>query len=466
VRHNVRLSSHFSSKNSTWWLSVLFVWFSIAKILASFYFFRADDSIFNLSFGFGSYIESLYETGQFSSCANNVCDYATRMPLIPLVFSAIAHISKSTLIAAIIKNTALSGIVFFTFAYLLRMQITINKNSALVWCFVSLVLSLSPPVVKHASSIYYEEGFLVELMFLWTFSLLVTTQLLSGTNARGEERSAVILCTIFGLTAFFIKSSMILVLVLSCALALSWAIKFRDLKVLIIIFLSVTAVVTWGIRNKLVTDRFDVMTSWDGPNAYRGWSENGFNLYPDVVLDRLFDSAVAYKANGETVTIKSIPTHEQFSSEWASNDYYRALAKNWLIDHPWDGVKFSLIKAYMFFVDIRKTPYTYTNDARAPSDQSWFEGIVTSVWLLVGRAFELMMLALMVMLWRKKDSRARILVLSVVAANTAYAAPYLLGFNYERHVTVYLVLVAVCVAVMSAEFLERKKNGRRQNVRD
>jgi hypothetical protein len=434
-------------------LVLAWAWFAVAKIIASFYYFSPSDSIFDLSFGFGPYVESLYKSGTFESCSNGICNHATRMPLMPALFALIGQLSTNLLAAALFKNLILSLIVFVSFRSLLRQQSIINPGAAAIWSIVCLGLSLALPVIKHAAYVHYEEGFLVELMFLWTISLLMAVQFLVRNDTVGANCSIVILCLMLAVAAFFIKSSMLFVLVTSLVIALLWSAKFRDLRVLSALCLCIIAVLAWGVRNKVVTDRFSVMTSWDGPNAYRGWSEEGFMLYPDVVLDRMFDSEIAYKADGETVAIKSKPGCEQFANEWACNDYYKSLASDWLVTHPSEALQFSLRKLYLFFVTIKKTPYTYTNDARSASDVSQLETVVTSAWLLIGRIFEVVMLGLMFLLWRKRSTSARALVLGVAAVNIAYASPFLIGFNYERHVTVYLVLVIVCVAVMLAELL-------------
>jgi hypothetical protein len=41
-----------------------------------------------------------------------------------------------------------------------------------------------------------------------------------------------------------------------------------------------------------------------------------------------------------------------------------------------------------------------------------------------------------------------------ILASISYSAPFIIGFNYERHITVHIVLISVCVVTMSSLLID------------
>jgi hypothetical protein len=343
-------------------------------------------------------------------------------------------------------------VVVLCFSYLYRRQAVDGQRKAMIWFLLAGLLAFSPIVVKHAATVHYEEGFLIELLFLWAFAFLLTVRALADA---GSERlvGVVVMALVLSFLAYLFKSSMIAVFLLTLALAGVAFVRWRSRRIVVVGVLCLVCMGGWGFRNLAVSDHFSVMTSFDGQNSYRGLSSEGRQIYPELYLDRLFDSKVAYLPGGERVDLPALPAMETFPDEWAQDRYYKAEAKDWLLSHPGEWVQFTVKKVRHFFAGIHKTPYTYENDARnLPMS---IEGIVTTAWLLLGRALELTLVGLVVVLWRQRDRAARAMCAAAVLMNGAYAAPYLVGFSYERHVTTYLVIVTACVAMLLAELRQR-----------
>ena len=433
-------------------LALLAAWVCLIKLLAVVVFTPATESIFHISFGFGGFIESLDTAGKFQSCTDGFCTYSTRMPALPLFFAAIGLVTENMLAAALIKSVLLTIVVVIGFRYLIRLQAGSDAHKTGAWFLVALVLGFSPTVIKHAATVHYEEGFLIELLFLWCFAFLVALHQWADSASDRVRRDGVV---VFALTlstlAYLLKSSMIAVLALSLLLAAVWFLRTKSRRVLVAAVLSLTCVTGWGVRNLVVTDHFSVMTSFDGQNSYRGMSSEGRQLFPELYLDRMFDSKVAYLPDGERIPLVPLPAIADFKDEWAQDRYYKTKSAEWLLAHPGEWVGYTVKKAWNFFGGVHKTPYTYSNDARGLRPN--IEDRATMLWLIGGRALEVAMVALLIGLWRRRDRITRTLCVGVVAANLAYAAPYLVGFNYERHVTTYLVIVAACVGVLLTEFL-------------
>jgi hypothetical protein len=427
-----------------------FALFLIGQIAAVLSFIPHHANIFDLGFGFGGYIRSLTQHGQFAACIGATCPKALRMPLLPLFYSAISFITTDQRTIALIKVVLLAAILLSWFLYLLQMHRSLSRHATQAWSVIGLLLALSPAVAKHASALSYEEGVLLEVLLLWTYSYLLLILIDRNEEWSGRGRSLAIATIALATIAHLAKSSMALVLLLSAIVTLLIAIRRRDLSVALALGLCVSVVAGWGIRNKVATGHFSIMSSWDGDHLFRGWNSDSVRLYPDVNLDRIFDSKVAYLADGTMVNIQWRLPPNPFLTEWEWDAYFRSLARIWVETHPVAALRFAARKLYVFAATIRKTPYTYTNDARGSLRPS-LELYLTDAWLFVGRCLEVLLLAMICTLWRTRDATLRYLAGGALAACVAYAAPYLIGFSYERHVTVFLVMVAVCCAVLGAQ---------------
>lgn len=434
-------------------LVLLAVWYATIKLLATVAYNSPHDSIYDISFGFGPFIESLLTNGHYRSCVDGSCTYATRMPGLPLFFAALGLISKNLLVAALLKTVIMTIGVFACFRYLLRRQPGATEVKAWVWFVVAGILACSPAVIKHATTVHYEEGFLIEILFLWVFALLLAARRIGGAKEEDSDPGIYVMIVVLGALAYLFKSSMIAVLVLSLVVAGVGFWRSRGRAIVVVGVLAVACVAGWGVHNQVVTHHFSVMTSFDGQNAYRGANDQGEKIYPQLYLDRLFDSEDVYLPDGERVALPHLPAISDFPNEWAQNSYYEKRAKDWTLDHPGDAARFDVKKAVNFLVGIHKTPYTYDADARniptTPGDA------LVMLWLAIGRVFELVLIGLLVVLWRRRDRAGRFMCAAVVLGNGAYAAPYLVGFNYERHVTTFLVMVAASVAVLLVELRGR-----------
>lgn len=434
-------------------LVILAVWLCVIKLLAVLVFTPASATVDDISFGFGWFIESLRTTGAFVACIDDFCTHAARMPAQPLFFTALSVISENLLVAAILKSLILTVVIVLCFRYLYRRQAADPQRKAWVWFVIAGLLALSPIVIKHAATVHYEEGFLIELLFLWAFAFLLAVRHLADPDSV-KQVGVVLMALVLAFLAYFFKSSMIAVFVLTLALAGIAFLRWRSRSIVVVGLLCVVCMGGWGVRNLAVTDHFSVMTSFDGQNSYRGLTSEGREIYPELYLDRLFDAKVAYLPDGQRVDLPPLPAMESFSDEWAHDRYYKTKAKTWLLNHPTEWLQYTGEKAWNFFVGIHKTPYTYDSDARNVPKSA--EDVLTTAWLLMGRLLQVAMVGLLIVLWRRRDRTARALCAGVVAMNGAYAAPYLVGFNYERHVTTYLVIVAACVAVLLTEVLQRR----------
>lgn len=414
----------------------------------------ADQTIFQLDFGFGEYIQSLHASGQLAFCRKAFCTYATRMPLIPWLYHLLGYLTLSSVLVAVIKSVALSLITAFAFKHLLGYQRALHSKAWVTWCWMLPLVVFSPAVIKHAAAITYEEGLLIELGLLWSYAFLLCARMLALKSEHAKPGPSVLM-VLLSAVIYMTKSSMLPLLVVSLLLGLIVVIRRKHGVTLLAMVCAMSLPLGWGLRNEHVTGRFSIMTSWDGENMYRGASDLGYRLYPDVILDRMFDASEFHMRDGQVVTHEQLPTIGAFKDEWVWNDHYRNLAMDWVKQHPEDALRYTWQKVCNFFVRVEKTPYQYKSDGSEISQRFSVQNLLTTAWLLVGRMLELAMLVLSCLLLMRRKVGSVYLVLGVGVVNAAYASPYILGFNYERHITPYLVIVACCVSLLWAQWREQ-----------
>ena len=163
---------------------IIFIFFFL-KIISSLTFYMNDPrTTFGLTNSFGGYIESIYLGYGFQSCVfdghftifiqNKIgCNFSTRMPVMPYLYAFLSFFSNKVLFVSLMKNTIMS-LIFF---YLVRIFFNANKNilkKIYILNFLLLIIFLSPPVIKHASNVYYEEGLTIEFLILWTIFFLLS----------------------------------------------------------------------------------------------------------------------------------------------------------------------------------------------------------------------------------------------------------------------------------------------------
>ena len=411
-------------------------------------------SIFDIGFGFGGYVRSLAEAGHFAACNRPDCPRASRMPLLPLAYAALTPFTHDQRGIGLIKDaavTAASGMVVW-----LGWSVQSRRSARAPWalCVALAALCLAAPLLKHAGGVTYEEGFLACLFPAWLYGLSV---LAVSQDGRGEADPARIAwlagaLALVGACCFLLKDSMVVVFGVSLAAVAGVAWRRRSLKLAAFGLLVVLLAAAWPVRNGLVAGRFTPMTSYDGANLERGFSTDGLALYPTLTLDRIYAYPAVTLPDGRRIALEKRPSN--FANEWAWNDTYRARAVAWLVSHPWEALRFSLKKAEVFLLDVRKTPLV-DPQGREPPLQRW----LTSAWLVEGRVSEALFIALSgYLLWRG-GRNGRWLAAAAGVGALAYAAPYLVGFAYERHVSVWLGGLTLADAVLFAEVMRLRAEG-------
>ena len=425
---------------------IIIFFFFILKIISSyFYYFSYEPNILNLSNVFGGYIESLYLNQDFKSCILDnqftifnkdsiSCSYSARMPVLPYLYFFFSYFSKKYFIIAIFKNVllSLSFLIFFRIFY--KRIIQINSNIFYIINFSLLFIFISPSVIKHASNISYEEGIILELIILWSLFFILSCYFISKNFTKKNEIipiSVIILATLI----YFTKASMLLCLMLSIIVSLFWLNKEKNYKIILTILISLSLIFSWGYRNLKVSNSFNIGSSINWVLGYYGLNNTALKIYPQIALDQIFFADLFKLKNNKIVKNKD-NINLKFENEWTKNAYYKKKSLDWIKDNPVSFAKLTAKKFYNFFMYLKKTPFSVGPIVNDEYNNYSFQQCVVFLWLLFGRLSTVFLLFLIYKKWKSEKFLCSFIILMC----GAYAAPYLIGFNYERHITPFIIM--------------------------
>jgi hypothetical protein len=404
--------------------------------------------VFDTGFGFGGYVRGLFDDGSFHSCAATpfagcdpgLCVYATRMPFLPLLYAGLAKLVGTKSIAIAIAKCTLTAAVLATFLFLLARDVRFSVAAVVL----AYALYFGPQALKHGASLEYEEGILIDLEgCLAIAALYLVKPTLSAAYGKRAFMglAAVLLATVL----YFTKTTALLTLLVVLALLLrdrelEWRLKVVTLLCVLAPFAA------WTAHNYSSSAAVHLSSSWNGENLYRGSSQEGFELYPQVQLDRLFDSTHATLADGRRVELHNLRHQRCFVDEWAWNDFYSDLARSWSQQHPMDALRFTGRRVWVSLFELRHTPYREA--VEGPSTE--YSPVISAamvIWMGFARLLFLVLLGLLARdLWRGEVQRA-LWTLALIGAGWV---PYMLVFVYQRHVVPLLLMAGFMLLGLTA----------------
>lgn len=412
-------------------------------------------SIFDLGFSIDAYVKSLHAGKGFVGCEDFGCHRSSRMPAVPYFLFWMTSLTLSYKVAAYLKVILFSLLTYFA-ARLFAREIRLERPVPFAFgALIVAFLVFSPNLVKHMSSLHYEEGYLIEVVAI--LLMLVLTLLLRGPARfhAGIAAAAVIAAAL----SYLIKSSQVLVLV-SVALVVIWLALAagRRRTAAALLALALLAPAGWATHNVVNTGRLSFMSSYDGENLFRGWNANTLKIYPRCGLDVLFTGI--YRCDGEALDLPREPSRFGYPDEWAWNDAYRARAIEWILANPGPALKTFGVKAATVLAWPRLVPYVLEDeDTMTERKRGRIEELAGSLWLITGRIIEFIGLGLALMLLVRGDGRARAVAGASLFMAAAYAAPYIVGFGVERHFSIFVMMCAFSTLALLHE-RERLAGGR------
>jgi len=441
------------SSKSTDVLAILLVAMPLLALIPKYFLIQrtlgaTGAQIFDTGFGFGDYVRSLLTDGSFRSCSTSpydgcsapVCNYATRMPGLPVLYAVLTKVvgSKSASVA-LAKSTATAGLLACLLWVFGR-----NARLSIVAVVVLYALYFGPQALKHGASLDYEEGLLLdlELCLAVAVTYLLRVEL---TASRVQSTAMAIIAVLLATAMYFVKATALLTLVMVLLLVFSSSQVRVAGKGIALVCVAVPFAL-WILHNLASSGGVHVSSSWNGENLYRGASSEALAIYPQISLDRLFDSRQARLAGGRVLPLGNLRSRQCFSDEWAWNDFYSHQARSWIGQHPWDAARFQLEKLWVTVFEVRHTPYSTSADGAA-TEYPPAINLIMLIWMGFAR---LVFLVLVVFLIR--DSRAGVgsaqgrRALWTLTLLGAAWVPYIAVFGYQRHVVPLLVMAGMLLA--------------------
>jgi hypothetical protein len=416
----------------------LIAFMGLLKLVAIFVYVPGGWSILEPGFQFDPYVQSLVEGRGFVSCDYGACDHSSRMPGLPYFFWATSAVTSSLRGAAVIKAILLTLLVIFACRGVEKSLVAPTRLHVAFYVAVAGFILLAPNLIKHAAVAHYEEGYLLEILAIAAVSALT---LLSGDLERaGWNRYAAPIAAVSA--AYLFKSSMIVVWAATTAIVVYVAFgagRKRLGSALIVMALAAPA--SWLGHNYATGHRLSPMSSYDGENMFRGWNTHTLDIYPRCSLDMLFEPIRV--CEGRAIDLPNEKGRSGFDSEWAWNDDYKKRAMDWIIEHPAAAVQAFGVKLYSVLLSPRLIPHTMTaglEEKKRGALEEW----IGSCWLAVGRALELFGLGASLYLLICGDAPARRVAIASLFLTVGYATPYVLGFGYERHFSLFVMLASIC----------------------
>jgi hypothetical protein len=400
----------------------------------------AGQTVEQTGFGFGDYVDNLLHSGEFRTCVRppfdpcqpDRCLYATRMPVVPLLYAALAHVVGTQSVAidfakCILTAALLAGLL----AVLMR-----DARPSLLGVVLLYALYFGPQALKHGAAIEYEEGLLLDL----ELSLAIAVSYLLRPELAATHSRRIVM----GLTAiaiavlmYFIKTTaLLMLLVVSGLFVLRARAGWRvNLAAGILVLLPFAA---WGLHNAATSSGgMHLSSSWNGENLFRGYNSDSVAIYPQISLDRIFDTRRAVLEDGTTVPLGDYAEHQQcFVDEWAWNESYAQRALAWLKAHPLEAALFNLRKTWVALVEIRHTPYHLSATER-DSEYPRAVSVAMLIWMTLAR---LVSFFLVFRLLGELLARRNVEALWILGLLGAAFAPYIIVFSYQRHVVPLLVM--------------------------
>lgn len=399
---------------------------------------RARQSIFTTGFGFGDYARNLFADGEFRTCTKppfvtcqpDQCQYATRMPVVPILYAALAALVGEQSGSIAFAKCVLTALVL---AGLLAVLVR-DLRPSIAGVVLLYALYFGPQALKHGASIDYEEGVLLdlELALAVAVSYLLRPTLL-GTLRRTTVMGAVAVG--IGVLMYFTKTTALLSLAVVAGLFLCDQRVGRQPKVAVGV-LAVLPFLAWGAHTYATSGSVHLSSSWNGENLVRGYNSESLAIYPQISLDRTLDSRRAVLEDGTSVALGAYASRSCFADEWAWSRFYADEAVAWLRSHPLEAARFTLKKLWVTFVELRHTPYQVGATA-ADAEYPPFVRTAMLGWMVLARLVLLSLVVCLVIDLRTGPRAESLWTLILVGA--AFA-PYAAVFAYQRHLVPVLIM--------------------------
>jgi len=397
-------------------------------------------SLFDTGFGFAGYVRSLLAGNglrmcsalPFKACSPDLCVYATRMPVIPLLLAALDRLTGSQAESVALAKSVAMALLSTGFLATLVRDFRIGWPGVVILYF----LYFGPQSLKHGAALDYEEGILIDLSLCLA---IAACYLIRRDIPVAARRSSMALAGVMLAASMYLtKTTALLTVIVMTTMVMTRPALSRGVKVaaVAVILLPMTF---WGWHNWNTSGAIHLSSSWNGENLVRGYDTGAAAIYPEISLDRIFDSRQARLDNGSLVPLGNYTGKQCFTDEWQWSSTYSLQARRWLADHPLDGLRFTGRKVWVTLLEIRHTP-TYTSATQKSGHYASGLSLAMVAWMVGARVIFFLLVGAAVPAITKRGQTSYIWALVIVLAA---CAPYMLVFAYQRHLIPILLLAGV-----------------------
>jgi hypothetical protein len=263
------------------------------------------------------------------------------------------------------------------------------------------------------------------------------------TEQPGRRAAMAYAAVAIAVVMYMTKTTALLTLVVVLAIVLCGH-NLRTTGKLACLALAAVPIASWGMHNLRTTGVFSISSSWNGENLLRGYDSGALAIYPEISLDRIFDSSVAVLDDGTRVSLGNYTARSCFKDEWSWSSSYSSLALQWLRDQPLPALTFLAHKSWVALVEVRHTP-TYGSATDKSADTSRMLSAVMIAWMVAARIVFFLLVARVLLDLHGGRNRSYGRVLAVLAAA---CAPYMIVFAYQRHMIPVLELAGALLVLL------------------
>jgi hypothetical protein len=242
---------------------------------------------------------------------------------------------------------------------------------------------------------------------------------------------------------YFIKTTALLTLFVVLAIVLT----DRGLRIggkVACLAVVASLATAWAAHNLESSGVFSLSSSWNGENLYRGYNSESLAIYPQISLDRIFDSSRAVLDDGSVVPLGSHRSSRCFSDEWAWSSTYSQMSRQWVFEHPYAAATFFAKKVWVALVEVRHTPKYGTAIEKSEEGSAATRAAMVG-WMVAARIAFFFLLGRI--LWDLRAGRNRPYAWAL-ALVIAACAPYMIAFAYQRHMIPVLELAGGLLAIL------------------
>jgi hypothetical protein len=275
----------------------------------------------NIPFFFGSLISNLVDNSEYTQKEFGVTFYLFRLPLLPLLITILAKISKNIFFIIVFKN-----IIIFTIYFVIS-YISFKKNKTTVFFIFFLLIPLIIPYNLIVALNFEYEDSISSVFLMLIFGLIFS-----------KNRYNFIYIGFFLFFLYFTKSSFFFLVIILPIIIIIKNINLKNNIKYTPLLASILAIIIWGSFGLYKTGRFPFGSELSTSHSYTlslALNKDFKRYYPGITVDLLSENS--------KIIIKS---------EWEFYDYYNNLNKIYLKNNTNEYLSNIFIKLNFIFFNI------------------------------------------------------------------------------------------------------------------